>query len=89
MEKIRIDLLLLTTGQRHSISVAADIAVGKLKSSLIKELGLPSKFENGWPVEYALENRTQSGRLQDDLTLRENGVREGDTLVFTVIATAG
>lgn len=88
-DKIRINVLLLTTGQRYSISVAADIAVGKLKSSLIRELGLPSKFENGWPVEYALENRTQRHRLKDDLTLGENGVQEGDTLVFAVIATAG
>jgi ubiquitin-protein ligase len=88
-EKINIDLLLLTTGHRYNIRVATDMGVGKFKLKLIEELGLPRKFENEWPAEYVLENRTQNRRLQDHLTLRENKVQDGDTLIFTVSATAG
>ena len=88
-EKIEINVQLLTTGQRYNISTTADILVGKFKVSLIEELELPSKFENGWPVEYTVENESQDHRLQDDLTLRENAVKNGDTLVFSVNARAG
>jgi hypothetical protein len=86
---INITLLTLTTGESHSVDVPANMAVRELKSSLIREIGLPSKFENGWPVEYQLVNRTKGISLMDELTLAENGVAEGDTLVFHVHTVAG
>lgn len=75
---IRIHLLLVTSGQKYGISTAVDMVVAQLKSALILRAGIPSRFENGRPVEYALDNRTQGRRLQDNLTLRENGVQLGE-----------
>jgi hypothetical protein len=88
-ELIRLDVLIVTTGQKHTIKVTPDVAVGRLAPVLAEKLGLPSRFENGMAVQYRLENRTQRHRLDDNLTLRENGIQEGDTLVFTIDMVAG
>jgi len=86
---VEFSLLIQATGERHSVTAPVDIRVRELKSFLLRELGLPLRFENGLPVTYKLRSRSRERMLLDDSTLRENGVSDGDVLVFAVEMVAG
>jgi hypothetical protein len=84
-KSIRLHIPIRTTGQRYTIDTATDVSVGKLRMCLIHELELPLRFENKWPVEYSLVLEMQDGtlmHLDDNETLHEAGVQDGDTLIF-------
>lgn len=82
-DTIKVDLVVMRTGERYTVEVGLDTLVRYAEDELIKMLGLPHKFENGWTVEHRLVNETQQCRqLQVDLTFRENEVDDGDTLTF-------
>lgn len=91
-KSIRLHIPISTTGQRYTIETATDVPVGKLKMSLIHELGLPLRFENKWPVEYHLALEMQDGallHLGDSEILQEIGIQDGDTLIFVPVGKMG
>lgn len=53
-----------------------------VKNRLINQLKLAKTFENGQPIIFYLQNKTRDRLLDDNKTLRDNGVQKKDTLVF-------
>ena len=88
-ERIEIALHIHATGEVYRIDIPADMIIRELKSSLLDELNLPRRLENGRLVEYRLSSKALSRELIEDLTLRENGVPEGDRLSFSIEMVAG
>jgi len=88
-ETAKVDVVLTRTGQRFSIEIALDSLVKYTQDELIKTLNLPQKLENGWSIAYHLYNKRAGKMLNDDLTFRQNDIKDGDTLSFHIETLAG
>lgn len=88
-EIVKVDVVITRTGQRHSIEVALDSLVRYIQDELIKTLNLPQKLENGWSIAYHLYNKRAGKMLNDNLTFRQNDIKDGDTLSFHIETLAG
>lgn len=88
-ETVQVDIVITRTGQRYSIEVALDSLVRYTQDEMIKRLNLPQKLENGWSVAYRLYSKSAGKMLNDNLTFRQNNVKNGDTLSFHMETLAG
>jgi len=88
-ETIKVDVVITRTGDRYTVEVALDSLVRYANNRLIEVLGLPRKLENGWSIAYLLYSKSTGKMLNDDLTFRQNDVKNGDTLSFHIETLAG
>jgi hypothetical protein len=97
-EQVSLTVLLLSTGERYEVQVALDIIANVFKEHCIKTLGISKSVESRMGTEsgrvinqdlFFLKGITTRTTLTDDLTLRENGVCNGDQLLIQMRVTAG
>jgi hypothetical protein len=80
----KIQFCVETTGDIFDIQVDLDAKTSTVKNRLINELRLPKTFEDGQPVTYYLRSKTRGETMDDDKTLRKNGVQENEVFVFLI-----
>ncbi|MCL4552214.1 MAG: EsaB/YukD family protein, partial [Candidatus Marsarchaeota archaeon] len=81
-ETVKVVILLVTTGKRFHVELPLDVLTDRIVPALAEKLDIPQTFTSGATVRYHLYSKTRGKSLDNNLTLRENQVTEGDTLLF-------
>jgi uncharacterized ubiquitin-like protein YukD len=81
--------LVLPSGSTRNAEVPADIPVKELVPELTTTLELPTTGPDGHPTNYRLDSKALGRELQEEETLSDAGVPEGDRLMITADITAG
>ncbi len=81
---VKINLHLETTGDTFEVNVALDANTAAVKKYVINALKLPKTFEDGFLIPYQLLSKTRDAILNDEKTLRENGVFPDEVFVFLI-----
>ena len=81
--------LVLPSGSTRNAEVPADVPVKELVPELTTTLELPTTGPDGHPTNYRLDSKALGRELQEEETLSEAGVPEGDRLMITADITAG
>lgn len=76
-EKIRLSII-RQSGQIHDIEVPIDIIIQQLIANLIDILDLPKVLEDGTTISYELFSKSLGSELRPNLSLKQNGVPDGD-----------
>jgi hypothetical protein len=88
-EIVMIDIVITRTGDRHTFNVALDRLVRYTIEEIIETLALPRRMPDGELIIYRLYSKTASIKYDDNLTFRQNGLSNGDTLSLHVESIAG
>jgi hypothetical protein len=81
-EMVNIQVNLERTGDIFDLQVSKDARTSEVKNRLVSKLKLPQFCEDGQPVIYYLHSKTRKKTMDDDKTLRENGVQSNEIFVF-------
>ena len=81
--------LVLPSGSTRNAEVPADVPVKELVPELTTTLELPTTGPDGLPTNYRLDSKALGRELQEEETLSDAGVPEGDRLMITADITAG
>jgi uncharacterized ubiquitin-like protein YukD len=81
--------LVLPSGSTRTAEIPDDVPVRELIPELTTSLELPTTGPDGHPTSYRLDSKALGRELQDEETLSEAGVPEGDRLMITADITAG
>ena len=81
--------LVLPSGSTRNAEVPDDVPVRELVPELTTTLELPTTGPDGHPTNYRLDSKALGRELQDEETLSDAGVPEGDRLMITADITAG
>ena len=81
--------LVLPSGSTRNAEVPDDVPVKDLVPELTTTLELPTTGPDGQPTNYRLDSKALGRELQDEETLSDAGVPEGDRLMITADITAG
>jgi hypothetical protein len=79
----------LPSGGSRSAEVPGDVAVKELLPELATSLELPTTGPDGRPMSYRIDSKALGRELQEDETLDQAEVPEGDRLMLTADVTAG
>jgi hypothetical protein len=88
-QTITVLIRVLETNSRYKYEVPLDAKVREIRESLLKELGIVQRLENGSWIPYEMYSKALGRRLDDNLTFRENMVPELDSLTFEAHVVAG
>jgi hypothetical protein len=89
---VRIGVINPSESEKVTMDVPNDAVVRNLTDAIVDTMGLPLRGENGRRLRYHLSTRDSEGhleRLDENTTLDENQVDNGDVLQVTVEMTAG
>ena len=85
--------------EKVTMQVPTDAPVGDLTDAMVEQMGLPLRAANGQRTRYHLGLRERDPnpntprmnvrRLDDNRSLEQNGVQDGDALQLTVEMVAG
>jgi len=92
MPEIRIGVIDTSQSEKTNMEVPDDVNVGPLVEAIVEKMELPTTGPNGRPNRYQLNLRQPDGRLtrlDEDMTLAQNGVHQDATLQLTVEMVAG
>jgi len=78
-----------TGNKSEEVSVPGDVAVGRIVSRLVEIMDLPVYGPDGQPVSYKFHHKQSGHQINDNVTLREAGVRSDDVLRLVAEITAG
>ncbi len=81
--------VVLPSGGTRSAEVPNDVAVKDLIPELTTSLQLPVTGPDGRPMSYRIDSKALGRELQEEETLGEAKVPEGDRLIMTADVTAG
>jgi len=81
--------LVLPSGSTRNAEVPDDVPVKELVPELTTTLELPTTGPDGHPTNYRLDSKALGRELQEEETLSDAGVPEGDRLMITADITAG
>jgi hypothetical protein len=87
-ETVRVEIFLRSVGTRAKVEMPFDAKVGTILPTLVSRLGLPLEVP-GASINYCLDNKKTGVRLDNNLSLRENGIVDGDILYISGEFTAG
>lgn len=79
----------LPSGGTRSAEVPNDVQVKDLLPELTTTLELPVTGPDGRPMNYRIDSKALGRELQEDETLEQASVPEGDRLMLTADVTAG
>ncbi|HLC01750.1 MAG TPA: EsaB/YukD family protein [Anaerolineales bacterium] len=79
----------LPSGGSRSAEVPDDVQVKELLPELATSLELPTTGPDGRPMSYRIDSKALGRELQEDETLDQAQVPEGDRLMLTADVTAG
>ena len=71
------------------VELPDDAPVNKLVSILVQRLSLPQDGPDGAPLSYKFHHKNSGRQLQDQQTLADAGVEDGDILRLQPEITAG
>ncbi len=83
-QKVNIRICIETTGDIFDTQVSLDARTSVVKNRLIRELIIPKIFGNEQPNTYYLLSKTRDEIMDDNRTLRENGVQDNEVFLFLV-----
>jgi len=78
-----------TGNKTEEASVPGDAASGRILTRLIELMSLPTTGPDGHPLSYRFHHKQSGRQLNDDETLDQAGVRDGDVLRLVAEITAG
>jgi len=81
--------LVLPSGSTRNAEIPDDVPVKDLVPELTTTLELPTTGPDGHPTNYRLDSKALGRELQEEETLSDAGVPEGDRLMITADITAG
>jgi len=81
--------VVLPSGGTRSAEVPNDVAVKDLIPELTTSLQLPVTGPDGRPMSYRIDSKALGRELQEEETLAQAKVPEGDRLIMTADVTAG
>jgi uncharacterized ubiquitin-like protein YukD len=81
--------VVLPSGGTRSAEVPNDVAVKDLVPELTTSLQLPVTGPDGRPMSYRIDSKALGRELQEEETLAQAKVPEGDRLIMTADVTAG
>lgn len=80
MSKISITVTDAVESQRQTFNVPADAQVVRLVATLVKQLNMPLTSPDGAAMSYKLHHKESQRQLNDQSTLQDSSVSDGDTL---------
>ena len=89
MALINVTVFDSTENKRVPVELPDDAPVNKLVSILVQRLSLPHSGPDGAPLSYKFHHKNTGRQLQDQQTLADSGVQEGDLLRLQPEITAG
>jgi hypothetical protein len=78
-----------TGNKQEDATVPDDAASGAILSRLIELMDLPVTGPDGQPLSYRFHHKQSGRQLDDNETLPQAGVRDGDVLRLVAEITAG
>lgn len=89
MESINVTFLDQTGAKNVKARIAPTVIAKNMISSVITKMQLPVTAPDGTPMSYSLDHKEGGRRLQENQTLGEAGVRDGDHLILYPEIVAG
>lgn len=78
-----------TGSKTEEATVPGNAAAGRIMSKLVELMELPSVGPDGLPVSYKFLHKQSGRHVQDDETLEQAGVQDGDVLRLVPELVAG
>ena len=89
MPYISVTVFDSTENKRVPAELPDDAPCNKIVSVLVQKLQLPTHGPDGAPLSYKFHHKNSGRQIQDNQTLADAGVREGDILRLQPEITAG
>ena len=80
MAMINVEIWDSTGAKKEQVELPDDASVNRIVAVLIDKLNLPRNNPQGQPMSYKFHHKSSGKQIQDDETLRDAGVEEGDIL---------
>jgi WXG100 protein secretion system (Wss), protein YukD len=78
-----------TGNKTEEATVPDDAASGRIVARLIELMQLPTTGPDGQPLSYRFHHKQSGRQVQDNESLRDAGVADGDVLRLVAEITAG
>lgn len=78
-----------TGSKAEEAEVPGDVASGKIIAKLIDLMSLPKVGPDGEPLSYRFHHKRTGRQINDDATLEDAGVIDGDVIRLVPEMTAG
>jgi hypothetical protein len=88
-EGIQVTFLDQTGAKSVKARISPTVKVKKILPNIITKMQLPVQSPDGTPMSYSLDHKEGGRRLQEEQTLPEAGVNEGDHLIVYPEIVAG
>ena len=89
MGMVSVEIWDSTGNKRQTAELPDDAPVDRILTVLVDRLSLPRNGPDGAPMSYKFHHKASGKQLQDEQTLSEAGVAEGDVLRLVPEITAG
>lgn len=89
MGKINVSIIDVTGNKQQKALLPDDVPVSKIIAKLISMMNLPENGPDGLPLNYKFHHKSSGKQLQENQTLAEVGVKDGDILRLQPEITAG
>lgn len=78
-----------TGNKSEDVRVPGDVAAGRVLAKLVELLQLPPEGPDRQPLSYKFHHKQSGRQIDDNETLVQSGVRDGDLLRLVAEITAG
>ena len=82
-------IIQLPSGETKNVSLPNDVSVQELMPELVTTLSVPVTGPDGRPISYRMDSKSLGRSLQEEETLKEAVVPEGDRLILSPVVVAG
>ncbi|HUS58753.1 MAG TPA: EsaB/YukD family protein [Planctomycetota bacterium] len=89
MGMITIQVWDSTGNKRQNVELPDDVALNRVIAVLVDRMNLPRESPDGQLMSYKFHHKSTGRQLQDQQTLSEAGVRDGDIMRLQAEITAG
>lgn len=89
MGKISVNIMDVTGNKQQKALLPDDVPASKIITKLVSMMNLPENGPDGLPLNYKFHHKSSGKQLQENQTLSEVGVKDGDTLRLQPEITAG
>jgi hypothetical protein len=72
-----------------NVSLPNDVSVQELLPELVTTLGVPVTGPDGRPISYRMDSKALGRSIQEEETLEEAAVPDGDRLILSPVVVAG
>jgi hypothetical protein len=78
-----------TGNKTEEVTVPDDVASGRIVGKLVDLMKLPKSGPDSQPLSYKFHHKQTGLQINDNVTLRDAGVSDGDVLRLVAEITAG